>query len=194
MNSKSNSALGPLLIALQFAAEKHRNQRRKDVEATPYINHPIAVASVLAQEAGVEDAVTLQAAILHDTLEDTDTSYEELVARFGVEVADVVAEVTDNKSIEDKGVRKGLQLETAPRKSARAAMVKLADKTCNLRDLVSAPPAEWDGGRKLEYFEWARKVVDRLPAVNVRLMELFDAAYARGIGMLDQGELKDASV
>jgi GTP diphosphokinase / guanosine-3',5'-bis(diphosphate) 3'-diphosphatase len=162
-----------VIAAMNFAAVKHSFQRRKDGDATPYINHPLAVAHVLANEAGVRDPVTLQAAILHDTIEDTDTTYEELVRVFGREVADVVAEVTDDKSIEDKAVRKAVQLQNAARKSARAALVKIADKTCNLRDLVVSPPIGWSVKRKREYFDWARAVVEKLPPVNSSLMEAF---------------------
>jgi guanosine-3',5'-bis(diphosphate) 3'-pyrophosphohydrolase len=173
--------LNQLLKALRFAADKHRNQRRKDVEATPYINHPIAVAYLLCEEGGVSDLVTLQAALLHDTIEDTETTYEELRTAFGEAVADVVLEVTDDKTIADKAERKRLQLVNAPKKSGRAAALKLADKTCNLRDILATPPASWSLDRKRAYFEAARKVVDALPAVNPSLLAVFDASYASAL-------------
>ena len=165
-----------LLAAIAFAAHKHRDQRRKDAAASPYINHPIALAHLLATTGGVDDIVVLQAAILHDTVEDTETTYEELVQRFGGAVADVVAEVTDDKAL-PKTRRKELQVEHAPHKSREAALVKLADKTCNLLDVAHSPPAEWPLARRQDYFDWAKKVVDGLPPVNVALKAAFDAAY-----------------
>ena len=167
-----------LLQALQFAAEKHRNQRRKDREASPYINHPIALAVLLNAVGGVTDLVVLQAALLHDTVEDTDTSYEELVQHFGRTVADVVMEVTDDKLLE-KSRRKALQIEHAPQASPQAALVKLADKICNLRDIASSPPERWSLERRQEYFDWARQVVDGLPRVSPALLAAFEAAFAR---------------
>jgi GTP diphosphokinase / guanosine-3',5'-bis(diphosphate) 3'-diphosphatase len=171
------SDLTKLLDAIAFAADKHRHQRRKDVEASPYINHPIALAHLLATTGGVEDIVVLQAAVLHDTVEDTDTSVDDLAARFGSKVAAVVAELTDDKSL-PKARRKELQVEHAAHKSYEAALVKLADKTCNLRDIADAPPADWSLERRREYFDWAKRVVDALPAVNAELRAAFDAAYA----------------
>lgn len=171
-----SSPLGRLLATIEFAARKHRMQRRKDHAASPYINHPVAVANLLANEAGVDDLATLQAAILHDTIEDTDTTHVELVECFGREVADVVAEVTDDKEIA-KHDRKRLQVENAAHKSFRAAMVKIADKTCNLRDVASSPPSDWSQHRKQEYFDWAKNVVDALPDTGVVLRSCFDRAF-----------------
>ncbi len=172
------SQLCALLDAIAFAAERHRTQRRKDVEASPYINHPIGLAYLLASEAGVDDVVVLQAAILHDTIEDTETTRDELAARFGEAVAGVVDEVTDDKLL-GKADRKRLQIEHAEHASPRAALVKLADKICNLRDLETRPPHGWSLHRQQEYFDWAKAVVDRLPAVSPRLRSMFDAAYAK---------------
>jgi GTP diphosphokinase / guanosine-3',5'-bis(diphosphate) 3'-diphosphatase len=166
-----------LIEAIAFAAHKHRNQRRKNVEASPYINHPIALAHVLAIEAKVHDEQALIAAILHDTLEDTETSFEELRERFGLPVAETVAEVTDDKSL-PKLRRKALQIEHAPHLAKRAKLVKLADKICNLRDVASSPPHDWPLQRRREYFDWAKQVVDGMRGVHPRLEELFDAAYA----------------
>jgi guanosine-3',5'-bis(diphosphate) 3'-pyrophosphohydrolase len=166
-----------LLDAIEFAAEKHRHQRRKDKDASPYINHPIALAALLAGTAAVMDVTVLQAAILHDTIEDTDTSHGELVQRFGQKVADVVMAVTDDKTLA-KARRKELQIEHAAHASREVALVKWADKICNLRDMASAPPASWPLERRREYFEWAKRVVDRLPPVSAELKAAFDAAYA----------------
>ena len=169
---------GLLLKALAFAAHKHRDQRRKNEAASPYINHPIALANVLWQEGGVRDAAVLAAALLHDTIEDTDTQPEELRAEFGDEIAEVVLEVTDDKSL-PKAERKRLQVEHAGHISQAAQLVKLADKICNVRDVASEPPQDWDLERRRAYFDWARAVVDGLRGVNPRLEAAFDEAHSR---------------
>ena len=174
MMETQSDPIGVILKAVEFAAHKHRDQRRKDAAASPYINHPIALASVLKAEGSVTDPVVLAAALLHDTIEDTETSYEELCEQFGVEIADVVAEVTDDKTL-PKAERKQLQVEHAATISGRAKLVKLADKICNLRDILSNPPAGWDVKRKREYFDWARRVVDQMRGANSELERRFDA-------------------
>jgi len=169
----------PLILkALEFAAFKHRDQRRKDQVASPYINHPIALASVLVREGGVTDPVVLAAAILHDTLEDTATTAEELRVQFGEKIAGIVAEVTDDKKLL-KAERKRLQVEHAGAISPEAKLVKLADKISNVRDVADHPPSRWDLTRRREYFEWAKAVVDRLRGAHPELEKLFDEAYAR---------------
>lgn len=180
--SSPTHPLGTFAKAVAFAADKHRKQRRKDVDASPYINHPITLANVLANEGGIDDLTTLCAAILHDTVEDTETTAEELEAEFGAKIASVVMEVTDDKSLE-KHVRKQRQIEHAPHISTEAKLVKLADKISNLRDILASPPADWSGQRKREYFEWARKVVDGVRGVNPGLEAVFDelATGASGI-------------
>ena len=167
-----------LIRALAFAAHKHRDQRRKDAGASPYINHPIALADVLVNEGGVSDVEVLCAALLHDTLEDTDTRHQELVDAFGSRVARIVGEVTDDKSLSSPE-RKRLQIEHAPKLSAEAKLVKLADKICNLRDIVDRPPAKWDVQRRREYFDWASQVVNGVRGVHPRLEAAFDAAFAK---------------
>ena len=164
--------------AAAFAADRHRHQRRKDADATPYINHPLQLAHVLMTEGGVDDVDTIVAAILHDTIEDTKTTADEIEARFGKEVAHVVQEVTDDKSLQ-KHERKELQVEHAPHLSRRARAVKLADKICNLRDVADSPPAGWELARKQEYFDWAKRVVDGLRGSYPALERAFDQAYAR---------------
>jgi guanosine-3',5'-bis(diphosphate) 3'-pyrophosphohydrolase len=170
--------LALLLKALAFAAHKHRDQRRKDAEASPYINHPIALADVLVNEGGVTDVETLCAALLHDTVEDTATTHQELVDGFGSRIARIVAEVTDDKSL-SKAERKRLQVEHAALLSPEAKLVKLADKISNLRDVASHPPAHWNLARRREYFDWAKNVVDRLRGIHPRLEAAFDRAYAQ---------------
>ena len=171
----------PLLIdALAFAAHKHRDQRRKNVAASPYINHPIALAHVLVSEGGVEDVAVLCAAILHDTVEDTQTSLDEIAQEFGAGIATVVGEVTDDKSLL-KARRKALQVEHAPRLSRAAKLVKLADKICNVRDVADDPPANWPIERRIEYFEWCKRVIDGLRGVHPVLEAKFDEAYRTGL-------------
>jgi guanosine-3',5'-bis(diphosphate) 3'-pyrophosphohydrolase len=166
-----------ILKACEFAAEKHRNQRRKDPARTPYINHPLAVARVLAEEGGVKDPEILSAAILHDTLEDTQTTLKELQKTFGERVAAMVAEVTDDKTL-PKQVRKQRQIDHGPRKSKGAAVIKVADKLCNLRDLRQSPPKHWTVERKGRYVEWAREVVSALPIPRHRIRRVFEREYA----------------
>jgi guanosine-3',5'-bis(diphosphate) 3'-pyrophosphohydrolase len=170
--------LAIVLEALAFAAHKHRDQRRKDAAASPYINHPIALANVLVREGAVSEPEVVAAALLHDTLEDTQTSPGELRTAFGERVARVVEEVTDDKSL-PKAERKRLQIEHAAAISRAAKLVKLADKICNLRDMADHPPASWDLVRRREYFDWAKAVIDRLRGVHPGLEAAFDAAYSR---------------
>ena len=170
--------VGKILDALQFAAHKHRDQRRKDMEASPYINHPIALAHVLWGEGGVHDPAVIMAALLHDTIEDTETTPEELAKRFGRKVAKIVGEVTDDKSL-PKAERKRLQVEHAPHISREAKLVKLADKISNLRDMAASAPKTWPKSRVREYFDWAKRVVDALRGVHPRLERIFDEVYSR---------------
>lgn len=170
-------ALDLLLDALAFAALKHRDQRRKDREASPYINHPIALARLLAVEGGIDDVDVLCAALLHDTVEDTETTEAELVERFGARIAEIVMEVTDDTTLEQH-VRKALQVEHAPTLSHEARLVKLADKTCNLRDVAVSPPPDWPLERRRAYFDWAKQVIDGLRGTHAALEAAFDRALA----------------
>ncbi len=159
--------------ALRFSAIRHKEQRRKGADASPYINHPIDLLHILANEAGVLDPVVLCAAILHDTVEDTATTHDEIKTCFGEEIARVVMETTDDKSL-PKEKRKALQVEHAPHASPRAKRVKLADKIANLRDLSANPPSGWSEERIHAYFEWANKVVNGLRGTHAGLEKLFD--------------------
>ena len=136
------NSIASLLQCVEFAAIKHRNQRRKDGGKTPYINHPINVATILAVEANIHEEDVLKAALLHDTVEDTDTTFEEIEGLFGKDICEIVREVTDDKSLE-KQERKRLQIVHAATSSRKAKLVKLSDKLSNLRDLQKTLPDTW---------------------------------------------------
>jgi guanosine-3',5'-bis(diphosphate) 3'-pyrophosphohydrolase len=161
-----------ILRAIDFAARKHRDQRRKDEEASPYINHPISVSLVLADIGGITDAEVLSAAILHDTLEDTDTTAEELEAAFGKRIRKLVEEVTDDKRL-PKAKRKDLQIDHAAQLSRDAVLIKLGDKISNVLDVTHSPPAKWNIERRREYLDWAEAVVNNCPRVNSALEAYF---------------------
>ena len=173
-----DGATGILLRALAFAAERHSGQRRKDAAASPYINHPIALADVLANEGRVLDVVVLSAAMLHDTIEDTATTADELAAIFGTRIATVVVEVSDDRSL-DKATRKLRQIEHAPHLSPEAKLVKLADKICNLRDILTSPPVHWPLQRQQAYFDWSAQVIAGVRGVHPQLEAVFDTLYGR---------------
>jgi len=168
-----------LTRALMFAAQKHTDQRRKGDRAEPYVNHLMDVVDTLARHTGGRDVELLIAGALHDTIEDTETEYEELKREFGENVADIVRECTDDKSL-PKQERKRLQAEHAPHKSDRARMVKIADKTSNLRTIFDSPPPDWDDARKLDYFNWSKSVVDGCRGLNAGLEQEFDDLYKKG--------------
>lgn len=176
LNTSSEAAVSDvalLLHALSFAAYKHRDQRRSNREASPYINHPIDVASIIANIGGVSDLVTLVAAILHDTIEDTETTGDELEREFGLEVRQLVEEVTDDKAL-PKSERKRLQIEHAPHISSRAKLIKLGDKICNVRDISQSPPAGWSIERRREYLDWTEQVVAGCRGTNAKLERFYD--------------------
>ncbi|MGB8682250.1 MAG: HD domain-containing protein [Candidatus Binatus sp.] len=180
-----------LLKALSFAAYKHRHQRRKGVKAIPYINHPIALADLLVRTAHISDPEIIATALLHDTVEDTKTTPKELAREFGPVISQLVAELTDDKKLTFEE-RKRRQVEHAPSLSPRARIVKLADKTCNLRDVIQDPPAKWTLKRKQEYFDWAKEVVDKIRGTNVELEKAFDEALARRPGKLNRNRKRAA--
>jgi (p)ppGpp synthase/HD superfamily hydrolase len=167
-----------ILAAARFAAARHVAQKRKGKTGEPYVNHLLEVSELIAASCETLDTNLIVAALLHDTVEDTATSEDELREVFGADVASLVAEVTDDKSL-PKATRKALQIQNAPHKSARAAVIKLADKISNLRAILASPPADWTVERQREYFEWAKRVVDNLPRANAVLRAEFDKTYAR---------------
>jgi guanosine-3',5'-bis(diphosphate) 3'-pyrophosphohydrolase len=160
-----------LLKAAYFAAEKHRNQKRKGVNGEPYINHPLLVALTLSNN-GVKDEEVLASALLHDTIEDTETTVDELENAFGIRVASMVLEVTDDKSL-PKLVRKEMQVEHASFLIEGAAMIKIADKISNIQDVTNRPPENWDLERRTEYLNWAIRVVNNCRTGNDNLKEEF---------------------
>jgi (p)ppGpp synthase/HD superfamily hydrolase len=179
------TAVQRILAAARFAAEKHAQQKRKGQKQEPYINHLIEVAELIANSSNVLDPELIMAGFLHDTVEDTGVTLPELEQRFGRDVADLVAEVTDDKSL-PKETRKSLQVQNASKKSERAQTLKLADKISNLRSILSSPPLGWGLDRQRQYFEWAKAVVAGLTAPNPLLKNEFEKTYNR-ISQLKEG-------
>lgn len=175
-----------LVQALHYAAEQHRHQRRKDVDASPYINHPIALLHILSVEAGVDDQDVLIAAVLHDVIEDCsgpgqihiEARRTEIREQFGERVLELVEAVSDDKSL-PKPERKRAQLAHAGDLPYGARLIKLADKTANLRDLADFPPDGWSRDRLEQYVAWAGDIVDAIRGTHPRLEALFDAASVR---------------
>lgn len=165
--------LSKLLEAASFAAKRHTGQKRKGSDGEPYINHPLEVANLLANVGNVSDFDILIAAVLHDTVEDTGVTKEELEARFGQQVANYVSEVTDDKSL-PKDERKRLQVEHAPHLSHGAKLIKLADKISNIADVTNNPPHDWPHERKVAYVDWGENVVAGLRGANPELEKRFD--------------------
>jgi guanosine-3',5'-bis(diphosphate) 3'-pyrophosphohydrolase len=173
------------LEALRFSAARHSGQKRKDKEASPYINHPIEVTEILWRVGKVRHMPTLLAALLHDTIEDTGTRPEEIRTLFGDEVLALVQEVTDDKNL-PKHERKRLQVINAPHKSLPARQIKLADKISNVRDITHTPPADWSLQRKREYLEWTAQVIAGLRGPNPELEACYDQVLAEGWALLDR--------
>jgi len=173
--SMTAESVAQVCAGVEFAAEKHRLQTRKNPEKTPYICHPIGVAYNLMKIGSVRDTQLILGALLHDTVEDTQTSLAEIKNKFGDQVASLVNEMTDDRSLAVEA-RKRLQVINAPNKSTGAAQIKLADKLYNLNDLLTNPPSDWTQARTDRYYEWAQSVVDRLPKANDQLLEAVDAA------------------
>lgn len=134
----------------------------------------------MVQEGNIHDPVVIIAALLHDTVEDTDTTFEEIETQFGTEVCNIVKELTDDKSL-PKVERKRLQIENAPKCSHKAKLIKLADKLYNLRDLQKAIPVGWSKDRVKEYFKWAKAVVDGCRRTNFNLERELDLIFAKKV-------------
>lgn len=178
-------ASAALLEALSFAAQKHQGQTRKSADRAPYIHHPIAVATILAREGGVQDTETLMAALLHDTLEDTDTSEAELQRHFGPRVAAIVVELSDDMTL-PKPERKAMQVLLARDYSPPARLVRLADKIANVRDVIDSPPQDWPLERRVRYLSWSGEVVAAMRGSHAELEARFHAAVRRGFAALTE--------
>lgn len=173
-----------ILRAASFAAQKHGHQVRKNKFALPYITHPLRVAETLSVEGKVLDEVTLTAALLHDVVEDANVSIDEIASTFGYDVADVVKQVTDDKTL-PKDERKRLQVKNASHKSERAKLVKLGDKLDNCRDLQQNPPIGWTRERIQGYFVWSRAVIAGLRGTNAVLENELDKVFASTVTVDD---------
>lgn len=167
-----------LIEAIHFAAKKHQNQKRKGADSEPYINHPLEVLNLLVKVGGVTDSKTLTAAVLHDTVEDTGVTKEEIAEKFGQEISEMVMELTDDKSL-PKAVRKEKQVEHAPDLSHAAKQIKICDKISNIRDVLENPPDGWSDERRREYINWGERVVAGLRGANQDLENHFDGLVAR---------------
>lgn len=175
-----------VLRAADTAARWHVHQRRKGIAQEPYINHLLEVASLITEATGGTDPNLVIAALLHDAIEDQGVTSEMLTHEFGQSVADIVAEVTDDKSL-PKDERKRRQVENAGKRSREAKLIKLADKTSNLRTIASSPAADWSVERRFEYVTWAKAVVTGLRGTSLWLEQQFDEAAARAMQSLDFG-------
>lgn len=167
-----------LINAFELASFAHRFQTRKS-DNSSYIVHPVRVANTLVKIGGVVDDVILSAALLHDVVEDTSVTLEE-IEKLNPEVAAIVAQVTDNKKL-TKVERKKLQVTNASKKCNGAKLVKLADKYDNLSDIVKLPPKGWDKNYILGYFVWSKKVVEGLRGTNVNLEAALDKLFLENI-------------
>jgi guanosine-3',5'-bis(diphosphate) 3'-pyrophosphohydrolase len=160
--------VGLLLKVLRFASEKHRHQRRKDKERSPYINHPIDVAERIWNRGGYHEVNAVCAALLHDTVEDTDATFEEIEGLFGKEITDIVREVTDDKSL-PKASRKQAQIDHGPHLSTGARHIKLGDKTSNVTDVCRSTPPDWSEERCNEYLDWTKRMIDTISGTNIQM-------------------------
>jgi (p)ppGpp synthase/HD superfamily hydrolase len=164
-----------VLRAADAAARWHVHQRRKGAAEEPYINHLLEVATLVAEATNGKDPDLVVAALLHDAIEDQEVPRSIIAKEFGEDVACLVEEVTDDKTV-DKQERKRLQVANAAKKSERAKVLKLADKTSNLRAIAGSPAAGWSVKRRLDYVNWARAVVAGLKGVSPWLEGEFEAA------------------
>ncbi len=179
MNQIPAEDFGLFISALKFGAHRHRWQKRKDAEQTPYFNHPIDVAEILWSVGAIRNIAILTAALLHDVIEDTETKPEEVEGEFGRAILSVILEVSDDKSL-PKETRKELQVQHAPHLSPGAKLIKIADKICNIKDVAYSPPPDWSIERRLEYLDWAERVVKAMKGSNKKLEEEFYRLLKKG--------------
>ncbi len=177
-STSHSSPLVQILAAANFAAKAHAGQKRKGAAGEPYIDHLIEVAELVARSGYDSDVDLIMACFLHDVVEDTSISQQEIARVFNDDVASLVMEATDDKTL-PKQARKARQVQTAPHKSARAQALKLADKISNLRAILVSPPLDWTAQRKREYFDWAKAVVSGFTEPNQYLLNEFQKTYDR---------------
>ena len=166
-----------ILDAVIFAAQKHQGHIRKNHQGLPYITHPLTVAREIDTIGQLHDQDILIAAILHDTIEDTQTTQHEIREFFGEHVLMIVLEVTDDKSL-PRQQRKQLQVIHAAQLSYPAKIIKLADKLVNCRDILESPPKDWSLDRRRDYIQWAADVVAQIRGTNLPLESAFDIILA----------------
>ncbi len=166
-----------LIKAALYAAEKHKYQRRKGFNQVPYINHPLKVVDTLI-DCGEHDHDLLIAAVLHDVIEDTDATEDEIAELFNTEISKLVMEVSDNKDL-PYTIRKEQQVESAPNLSHKAKLIKVADKICNIKDILNYP-LDWSPERKLAYLSWSKEVVEGCRGINGQLESVFDRIIEEG--------------
>jgi GTP diphosphokinase / guanosine-3',5'-bis(diphosphate) 3'-diphosphatase len=170
-------------MATAFAFKKHEGQTRKNATKNPYIQHVLAVKNIV--NLVCNDEIALAGAILHDTLEDTDTTYAELVENFGSQVADLVLELSDDKSLE-KETRKLLQIKNAPNKSEFACYISFADKIHNCQSIIYDPPVDWSNERKLAYFVWAELCINGFRFKDETFVYMFQSLKHLADNMFDK--------
>jgi (p)ppGpp synthase/HD superfamily hydrolase len=174
------NALIAVMRAADFAAKRHTNQRRKGAAQEPYVNHLLEVASLVTEATDGTDMNAIIAALLHDAIEDQGVTEETIADEFGKQVADIVLEVTDDKSL-PKAERKRKQVESAAKKSREARLIKLADKTSNVRAVANSPAPDWSIERRHEYIEWAKSVVAGVRGSSPWLEQQFDDAADQAV-------------
>jgi (p)ppGpp synthase/HD superfamily hydrolase len=172
-----------ILRAADTAARWHVHQRRKGSAQEPYINHLLEVASLVTEATSGADPTVVIAALLHDAIEDQGVTAETIASEFGKRVADIVMEVSDDKTL-PKAERKRKQVENASKKSREAKLIKLADKISNVRAVASSPAPDWSVERRLEYVEWAKSVVAGILGTSPWLEQQFDEAADQAVGSL----------
>ena len=170
------SEMAKIVRAAYFAGEKHKDQRRSDKEETPYINHPLELASILVDEGRVDEVDVICAALLHDTIEDTNTTFEELESLFGSVVTNIVREVSNDMTLSSVDRRKK-EAESIPFLSRKAKLVKLADKIANIRDISTMPPVGWNLEKKEAYFDFSLSIAERAKDASHVLYEVFVNDY-----------------
>ncbi|MBI3509186.1 MAG: bifunctional (p)ppGpp synthetase/guanosine-3',5'-bis(diphosphate) 3'-pyrophosphohydrolase [Bacteroidetes bacterium] len=172
-----------LIDAILFASECHSGQVRKDGH-TPYINHPLEVMHLLISEGGIDDHEILIAAVLHDVVEDTQVTGQDIREKFGKRVEKIVLELTDDKSL-SKDERKKAQLDSAASLSREARFIRLSDKICNVYDILYAPPGNWGMDRRRDYLFWAEAVIEKIKGINEPLEKKFAELMKEGIRFLN---------